>query len=151
MIQDAPDESASALPTASKILVDGEEISFDAYNINGNNYFKLRDLAKVLSGTEKQFEVSWDNEARAINLISGKAYTPVGGEMTPGDGTEKVAQLTDASIYLNGELIKLTAYNIGGNNYFKLRDVGEVFDFDVSWDNESKTITVDTSKSYTPD
>lgn len=68
----------NAVPTSSKVLVNGEVVAFDAYNINGSNYFKLRDLAKILSGTEKQFEVTWNNENKAIELISDKAYTAVG-------------------------------------------------------------------------
>jgi len=50
-----------AVPTASAVVVDGVNTSFDAYNIEGSNYFKLRDIAYVLSGTEKQFEVGWDS------------------------------------------------------------------------------------------
>lgn len=38
-----------AIPTYSKVLVNSKEISFDAYLIEGNNYFKLRDLASVMS------------------------------------------------------------------------------------------------------
>ena len=52
--------AATANPTASTVLVDGENVAFDAYNIADNNYFKLRDLAFTLSGTAKQFEVGWD-------------------------------------------------------------------------------------------
>ena len=53
-----PPSILTAKPTASTVLVNGENVAFDAYNINDNNYFKLRDLAYILSGTEKQFEVS---------------------------------------------------------------------------------------------
>ncbi|MEG2421977.1 MAG: hypothetical protein RSB55_10500, partial [Oscillospiraceae bacterium] len=41
-----------------------------------------------------------------------------------------------------------TAYNIGGTNYFKLRDVMQAFDIDVGYENG--TATVNTSQSYTP-
>ncbi|HHV38755.1 MAG TPA: hypothetical protein GXX70_04580 [Tepidimicrobium sp.] len=51
-----PVEKVKAESTKSRVLVNGQDINFDAYKINNNNYFKLRDLAKVLSGTEKQFE-----------------------------------------------------------------------------------------------
>ena len=69
------------MPTFSKVLINGKEIAFDAYNINDNNYFKLRDIAFVLSGTAKQFNVDWDDEANAISLTSGASYNAVGGEM----------------------------------------------------------------------
>src|SRR5690554_1452545 len=145
----ALDPLVNALPTSAKVLVNGEEVSFNAYNINGNNYFKLRDLATAVSGSVKQFQVEWDNEVRAINLISGQAYTSVGGEMTSGDGEAKEGTLNTSKIYKDGEEIQLSAYTINDNNFFKLRDVAEVFDIGVTWDGETKTIGIDTSVGYT--
>lgn len=141
----------TAAPTRSTVLVNGQSVAFDAYGINGNNYFKLRDLAKVLSGTGKQFEVTWDGKNNAINLLSGQPYTVAGGELTQGDGTTKTAQISTSTIYLDGQPVSLLAYNIGGNNYFKLRDVGQTLDFNVTWDGARNTIIIDTTQSYTPD
>lgn len=141
-------EKASARPTASSVMLNGRKTEFEAYNIGGNNYLKLRDLAAALKGTEKQFEVTWDNEKMVIDLLSGKGYTPVGGEMAKGDGKEKNAVLNNAYIYKDGALIQLTAYNIGGNNYFKLRDVGRVFDFGVTWDGAANTVKINTAAGY---
>ena len=140
-----------ALPTASTVLVNGENVAFDAYNINDNNYFKLRDLAFVLNGTEKQFEVGYDTATRAITLTSGERYTPDGSEMkSKGDGI-KTPTPTTSKVYLDGEEVQFTAYNIDGNNYFKLRDVGQAFDFGVEWDGTKQTIVIETSKGYTPE
>lgn len=141
---------AKATPTNAKVLVNGTATAFDAYNINGNNYFKLRDLAKVISGTNKQFEVSWDGGRNAINLVSGKAYTAVGGELAKGDGAEKTATLSNAAIYKDGTAVSLTAYNINGNNYFKLRDIAQAFNIGVIWDAETSTIGIDTNSAYIP-
>ncbi|MEG0798795.1 MAG: WG repeat-containing protein, partial [Acidaminococcaceae bacterium] len=52
--------TVTAISSAQKVTVNGKDVAFDAYNINGNNYFKLRDLAFALSGSEKQFDVGWD-------------------------------------------------------------------------------------------
>ncbi len=145
------DAAPTANYTGSKILINGAETVFEAYNIENNNYFKLRDIAKVLSGTGKQFEVSWSDETRSIDLISGKAYTPVGGELVPGDGEAKPSVICTSRIYKDGTEVILKAYNIGGNNYFKLRDLGQAFDFDVSWNGAENCITVETNKSYTAD
>ena len=46
-----------ATPTTSTVLVNGEQVAFDAYNIDGSNYFKLRDLGAALG-----FEVGWTQE-----------------------------------------------------------------------------------------
>jgi len=138
----------TATPTASKVLVNGNQITFDAYTIYGNNYFKLRDLATVVNGTEKQFEVTWDGTQKSIILISNKPYTTVGGEMSQGTGITKTPVLNTSKIYKDGEEIELTAYTINGNNYFKLRDIAKAFDIGVTWDGVMNTIIVDTTIGY---
>jgi len=139
-----------ATPTSSKVLVNGTSVAFDAYNIDGSNYFKLRDLAYVLNGTNKQFEVGWDGTNNAISLTSGQAYTPAGGELAvSANPTVKTPTPTTSAIYLDGKQVSFTAYNIDGNNYFKLRDVMQTFNVGVGYDGATNTITLDTSQSYT--
>ncbi len=142
------DEKVSALPTSSKVLVNGTDVSFEAYNINGNNYFKLRDIALSVNGTEKQFGVEWDTEKQAINLTSNSSYESVGGEMATGDGTTKEGTLNKAPIYKDGVEVQLTAYNINGNNYFKLRDLAQAFNIGITWDGTTNTVGIDTSIDY---
>ena len=38
----------------------------------------------------------------------------------------------------------MTAYNIDGNNYFKLRDLGEKFNFGVDYDEATNTVKLST-------
>ena len=140
-----------AVPTASTVLVNGENVAFDAYNIAGNNYFKLRDLAFILNGTEKQFSVVYDEVLEAINLTTGQPYVPIGGEMAEGATEIKNAVPTTQPIYKDGEPAEFTAYNIEGYNYFRLRDIGAAFNFGVEWVEDLNTIVVDTSIGYTPE
>jgi len=143
---------ASAVPTTSRILVNGIEKSFEAYNIRGSNYFKLRDLAFILSGTDKQFEVSWDAAKNAIILASGEPYTVIGGEMKGAAIENKKATISTSKIYSDGSDYNigksLRAYTIDGNNFFKLRDVMSRFNVYVGWDSATSTITLDTSREY---
>ena len=141
--------ASTAVPTSASVLVNGSAVSFEAYNINDNNYFKLRDLAKALSRTEKQFEVGWDGVNNAISLTSSKTYTPLGDELTSSGKTgSQPAELSSSAVYLDGSRLNLTAYNIGGYNYFKLRDVAGAINFGVGWDGSTNTITIDTSVGY---
>ncbi|MFI3227966.1 MAG: hypothetical protein R3Y09_11260 [Clostridia bacterium] len=140
--------TGTAKAATATVIVDGEEISFEAYEINGNNYFKLRDIAAVASGSEKQFEVTWDEDLNAIGLISGEVYTEVGGELATGDGVDKEYTATTSAIYKDDEEVSFTAYEINDNNYFKLRDVCQAFDIGVTWDDATQTIGIDTSISY---
>ena len=144
----APSVPATASPTASRVLVDGVDTAFDAYSINDFNYFKLRDLAFVLNGSPKQFGVGWDGDKNAISLTNGAQYVTVGGEMTGKGAGAKTAVPTDSIIYLDGAELALVAYTIEGNNYFKLRDIGEAFNFSVEWDEAADMIVIDTSSGY---
>lgn len=128
----------------TKVQVNEKTTNFEAYNIEGNNYFKLRDVAIAVNNADKNFDVNWDNQKKAINLLSKTPYTVVGGELDLGDGTAKTISNTSANVYVDEVRQNLTAYNIGGNNYFKLRDVAELFDIAVDYDNSTKTILIDT-------
>jgi hypothetical protein len=138
-----------AKPTASEVMVNGTLIEFEAYTIDGNNYFKLRDIAKVVSGTEKQFAVGWDSSNMAISLTSSNAYKSVGGELAKGNGSEKTAIMSTSKIYKDGSLVHgLTSYNINGNTFFKLRDISKEFNIGIGYDSSTKLISVDTTIGY---
>lgn len=143
------DSIVRAAPADSKILVNGREVSFEAYNINGSNYFKLRDLAMAVNGTKKQFSVGWDAEKQVIDLVSGAAYKPVGNELAvSGNLTAKEARPTKSQVFVRGRSVQVTAYNINGNNYFKLRDIAKMMNFGVVWEASTKTIGIDTEVPY---
>ena len=133
-------------PTAGvsqhKVTLNGKKADLAAYNINGSNYFKLRDLAAALKGLDTEFSVDWNAAAQRIDLKSKTAYTPVGGEQAALPAGSKAASLTDAAVYLDGKPLSLTAYNIGGNNYFKLRDLGDALGFTVDWDSSTSTVAL---------
>lgn len=75
-----PTPEVLASPTSAKIKVDGKELALDGYMINSNNYFKLRDRAQIVSGSNTQFEVTWSEAKSAIELFSKKPYTATGGD-----------------------------------------------------------------------
>lgn len=137
-----------ANPTTTKFEVNGEPVAMEAYVINNNNYVKLRDFAMAVNGTTKQFNVTWNQDEKAIYMYSETPYETVGGELAAGDGTSKAAELSIAKVYKDNEEVTLTAYTIGGYNYFKLRDIAKVFDIGVIWDGETLTAKLDTGISY---
>lgn len=134
-----------ANPASSKVLVDQKPVSFEAYTIEDNNYIKLRDFAYAVRGTKKQFEVAWDPDKRAINLVSSQAYSANGTELAKGDGKAKAPILNKDKIYLDGNELALKAYTIGGNNYFKLRDLAGALGIEVTWDPGTSTIGINPS------
>ena len=56
------------------------------------------------------------------------------------------AEPTWQNIYVDGKQVSMTAYNIAGSNYVKLRDIGQQVGFNVYWADD---VQIDTDAPYT--
>ena len=136
------------------VKLDGSDVEFQCYAVknaagNETNYVKVRDLAMALNGTKAQFNVAWDGK---IGITSGTAYQAVGGEgTTPYSGDQPYRAVSDTPVRFNGSAVKLTSFSItyrgGGYTYYKLRDLGQLLDFNVKWDGTS--VVIETDRPYT--
>ena len=135
--------SVKIQPSTHVVTVDGERVDPQGYNINGYNFYKLRDIAYILNGTDSQFNVTWDGANNRIVLTDDAAYQEVGGEMTSSVSAEiKNVSESDSTIVLDGKTLSLTGYRINGNNYYKIRDVGSVLGFSVDFDPETEIVLI---------
>ena len=134
--------SKNSVAKTQTICLDSRKYNTVAYNIDDNNYFKLRDIAQILNGTIKTFDVKYDGATNSIDMLSFYDYTSVGGELIPGDDVTRTAFSSSAFLTLDGVPIKATCYNIDGNNYFKLRDITDVLDCRVDWEEKNQTIWI---------
>lgn len=128
------------------LMVDGKIVNCEKYNINGSNYFKLRDLAYALNGTRSQFSVEFDRDMDAVRIRTGEAYTPTGGELAfAGEDKSATAVPSSQSVLIDRELAAgISVFNIGGNNYFKLRDLSGHLGFGVDYSAVSALAIVNT-------
>lgn len=138
----------TADPTNDALTVDGKGATPTAYKIGGANYFPLRDVAMLLSGTKAQFSVEYDGEHNAVKLTTGKAYTPQGWELAGAASQSQEAIVGNDSIYINGEKADFTVFKIGGSNFFQIRDLGKALGFNVGWTAE-KGMFIESDKPYT--
>lgn len=139
------EKTITAAPTSSPVIIDEKSVVLDAYNINNSNYFKLRDIAMLLNNTEKQFSVEWDGSKNAINLITNRQYSAVGGELAElKDKDIKRALVAKSDIYIDGNRVQLAAYSIDSSSYFKLRDIADRLNFSVDWDSSVNSIVIST-------
>ena len=134
--------SKNSVAKTQTICLDSRKYNTVAYNIDDNNYFKLRDIAQILNGTIKTFDVKYDGATNSIDMLSFYDYTSVGGELTAGDGETRTAVSSSAFLTLDGVPVQATCYNIDGNNYFKLRDITDVLDCRVDWEEKNQTIWI---------
>lgn len=135
--------SVKIQPSTHVVTVDGERVDPQGYNINGYNFYKLRDIAYILNGTDSRFNVTWDGANNRIVLTDDAAYQEVGGEMTSSASTAiKNVSESDSTIVLDGKTLSLTGYRINGNNYYKIRDVGSALGFSVDFDPETEIVLI---------
>ena len=135
-------QKPAVVPTSQNLTVNGEKQETEIYNIDGSNYFKLRDMAALLNGTGSQFSVAWDETNATISITTGEAYAAAGGELATGTDKSATAVESAQKLMVNGAAVELTAYNIGGNNFFKLRELGTALGFDVDYDDATATMIV---------
>ena len=149
-VQPVTPAASTAYASTQKVLVDGKSVEFQCYALkdakgNDTNYIKLRDIASILNGTAVQFAVGWNG---AVNIETGKAYTPNGSEMsTPFSGNRSYENAT-APTNINGQTAALEAIMLkddkgGAYTYYKLRDLGTSLGFRVDWSAE-KGIFIET-------
>ena len=59
-----------------------------------------------------------------------------------------LAEPSTQKVVVNGKNVAVQGYNIGGSNYFKLRDLGKALDVAVNFDEGKNQIRVQSDQSY---
>ena len=135
-----------AVPTRDKgqaVYVNDARVYPTGYNIADNNYFKLRDI-----GTLVGFGVEWNGETQTVEISTART-TPSTEGISDTAVSGAVAKISDQRITVDGVQVNMTAYQIDGNNYVKLRDIGKQVDFGVGYDNATASVRIDTDAPYT--
>lgn len=108
----------TAVLSTMKVLCDGNPVSIEAYNIRGNTYYKLRDLADVIG-----FSVDFDEKTQTAILktpvVETEPEEPVDEDTGPdtdeptGEDTEEPDQQNHA---IDGQLTILIDVGHGGSD-----------------------------------
>ncbi|MDO4582412.1 MAG: hypothetical protein Q4B96_07515 [Bacillota bacterium] len=145
--------SAAATPQAQKVQlssqklkVNGQAVACAAYNIDGANYFMLRDIAYALKDSKACFSVDYDEQLGLVTAQSGEDYIANGNEHKQQEDSSAACVPSTHAALFNGKASTAPCYNIGGSNYFQLRALGEAFGFSVDYDASSSTMLVTTNE-----
>lgn len=138
--------NVTATPVRYTVSLNGQDYNLRAYTINGSDYYKLRDIAIILNGTKKQFQIKWDSTNNAVQITMGRPYEISGGELTATEGV-KTASLSMSVIYIDGKEALNSAYYIDGNNYINLNDLAGSMDISAEIDSENRKVSIRNSKS----
>lgn len=133
------------VPTRTKgqaVYVGSTRVYPTGYNINDNNYFKLRDVGKLAG-----FGVDWNEDTRTVEINTTRTAPELTG-IADTAVTGATAKPTDQRITVDGKEVSMTAYKIKGNNYVKLRDIGKTINFGVSFNMATKAVSIDPNGTY---
>ena len=86
-------------------------------------YVMIRNLAKKLSGTDRNFDVSFNVEDKTVNITKNRDYIETGIENIYEVLTEKPSTESEWTLKIDGNDTKINLYNINGYNYVKLSDI----------------------------
>ena len=130
------------LPVIRTISIGGRREQLSGLNINNNTYYKLRDIAYLLNGTNKQFDIVYDTEKLDIIMELGKSY--LGDRSIEDMSSIKKMKLEEkqVSLYLKDEKHQMLGYSVDGNTYMRLRDLVELLEMEVEWSDETKEIVL---------
>ena len=140
-------ENKLAYAARAKVTVNGKPVEFQTYTIDDYTYFKLRDIASAINGTSKQFMTFWDESTQSIQLVRRAPYTSTGSSAV-GKYGDTIATTSTAKLYCDGARKNVSAYTINDYTYYKLRDIAQLIDMGVTWNESTMTIGIETSQSY---
>lgn len=138
-------KSAQGIKSPQKLRVDGKLTDVRGYNIEGYNYYRLRDLAKALEG-KVDFSVTGDSQT--ITLDRNGRYKSFKGDNVGGARERAISKTINVRVKGDYpvDVIEET-YNIRGFNYFKLRSMGEILGFAVDYDRGKNEALITTTPS----
>lgn len=71
-------QSKDAKLTSAAVYKNGSAVSYTGYNIDSNNYYKLRDLCRDMN-----IGVKFDAASRRVDIVTTEGYTEDGGATAP--------------------------------------------------------------------
>ena len=123
--------------TTQKVKLDGKDVVIYGYNIDGYNYFKLRDLAAVLKDSKAKFGVEYKDAL--VTLTKGADYKVAETDQKEVKAMSK-GMLTNDKVMVGDKALTATAYKVDDSTYYKRRDLGKELGFGVGYDEATKSV-----------
>ena len=136
----AESKTVDAVKNTKKVTLDGEEVMVGAYDVEGYNYLKLRDVAAILNTKKCQFNIGFDKPTKLITVELAKGYEKVEGDLAEIKDEKAKAIVSVKKILVNGEEKEIKTALINEYNYMQLRDLASLVGLDVKYDAKNKVI-----------
>ena len=138
------EEARTVKATTQKVRLDDKDVAIYGYNIDGENYFKLRDVAAVLKDSKVKFGVEYKDGL--VTLTKGADYKVLDTDQKEVKAESK-AMLTNDKVKVGETDLTAKAFKIDGNNYYRVRDLAKALDFGIDYDEASNTVLLSSEKA----
>lgn len=98
-------------PVEGNVVFDGKSTDVTTAASGGVTYYRLREVAQFLAGTEAAFDVNW-TDADGVTVTTGTDYSAAAAAAPK--GTPAAAAIT---ITVDGAAVDVTVVNVGDSNY----------------------------------
>ncbi|MBO5099246.1 MAG: peptidylprolyl isomerase [Clostridia bacterium] len=129
------------------IFVNGQQVWMHNFVHEGTTYIGLRDAGNAFG-----YDVQWDNDTRTATFTYGVPMAPVTEIPDVEYYVTEIDALVDyANIVVDGISVQVRNFVNNGTTYVSLRDLGNMFNYNVGWDEATRSaslnkITIDYSK-----
>lgn len=145
-----PDKEKSTKPYCTQLIVNGEKTDIVSYRIGDEDYFSIFDIARLVQDTPMCFDVKYHPQTKSYTIVLGT--TP----SEERDFIDKIAENPTAtettqllSVFCDLELVFPKSYEIEGNHYFSINDIGRIINFHVEYSEDGKSVSINTGALYT--
>ncbi|MBD5155062.1 MAG: bifunctional metallophosphatase/5'-nucleotidase [Oscillibacter sp.] len=99
-------------PVSGNVVFDGTGADVATANsASGETYYRLREVAQLLAGTEASFDVTWTSEDGVV-IVKGTDYTAETAAAVKGEAVAGTITVT-----VDGKTVEVDVVNVGNNNY----------------------------------
>lgn len=132
------------------IMVDNKPTQMIGYKIDGNNYVDIEDLALAMQGTEKSFSVNIEKDLVKIELAKDFQSTAIDHKRHKTHAIMSYGALFDNQVMIDDAVSAMRYYKISQGYYFNLREVSNLLNLPLSYDEKTKQVYLRTRTTYDP-
>jgi len=118
-------EEFKARRTDYEVLINDTATSLLVYEIDGNIYVDLFELASELSGTDKRFFPYWDERHKILHLTSETSFIRNEQDSKQVTVDEMTVTPIDLFAFLDGNQAAVSAYSVDDNIFLNLQETAD--------------------------
>ncbi|MBD5160984.1 MAG: bifunctional metallophosphatase/5'-nucleotidase [Oscillibacter sp.] len=110
-IESPKNQAYNLNPVEGNVVFDGKSADVTTASADGETYYRLREVAALLAGTEASFDVTWTREDGVV-IVKGTDYTAETAPAVRGEATTNTLVVS-----VDGRTVEVAVVNMGDSNY----------------------------------